>query len=412
MARGWLSTFKLDSAIWGEYQGTVPAPYQVAIDVLGPRFRCSCPSPRLPCKHASDLLTRFRADPSTFVDAVPPEAVSQWLESRKPRAERQQTPEELERAAADQRKRLERREQRISNGIEELDRWLRDLVRGGLAEVPSRSRASFDQMAARLVDAQAPGLARLVRELAYLPYSGNSQWPERMLIVIGRLQLLLDAWRRRDAFEPDLQAELRAQVGINESRDSVLAKPPVRDTWSFLGRRTIVDERFVIQRTWLWGETVRRWALVLEFTAGMAPVQPVFAPGTQLQGELCFYSGTHPLRAIPRGELMPCGPVSRPPTQPMHQALVEYARALASNPWLERFPLVLGEVTPVGTERAWFAQDQDGRQVALTGPHGWRLLAISGGHPIDVVAEWDGYALQPLAAMADGAFVALPTPVA
>jgi hypothetical protein len=267
-------------------------------------------------------------------------------------------------------------------------------------------------MAARLVDAQAPGLARLVRELAYLPYSGNTQWPERMLIVLGRLQLLLDGWRRIETFEPDLQAELRMQVGIAESRENVLANPPVRDTWSVLGRRLLVDERFVMQRTWLWGESTRRWALVLEFSGGMQPMPQQFQAGTRFEGDLCFYRGTLPLRAISRDQPTVCGSVANAPAESIRDGLLGYARALASNPWIERFPFVLRAVTPRGTDNRWLIQDGNQQWLPMAGAHGWRLLAISGGRPIDLIAEWDGFALHPLAAMTDGAFVALPTPAA
>jgi hypothetical protein len=408
MASAWRSAFRRDNAVWGEYQGSAAAPYTCAVDLEGPAFRCSCPSRRVPCKHALDLFTRASADPMAFPEAEQPDWVSRWIGQRQARSQKSAAPADPERAAADQRRRAERREQRINGGIEELDRWLRDLVRGGLAEVPGRPRQSFDQMAARLVDAQAPGLARLVRELGYLPHSGD-RWPERMLIVLGRLQLLLDGWRRIDAFEPDMQAELRAQVGIAESRESVLTSPPVRDRWSVLGRRLIVDERFQIQRTWLWGQTTGRWALVLDFAAGSQPLPPQPAPGAQVEADLHFYSGCFPLRAIFAGEPGASANEVRVPAVPIRDALVDYARALARNPWLERFPMMLADVTPRGTDTAWSVLDGGRRGLPLAGSHGWRLLAIAGGRPIHLFAEWDGYALHPLAAVADGTFTAMPT---
>ena len=35
------------------------------------------------------------------------------------------------------------------------------------------------------------------------------------------------------------------------------------------------------------------------------------------------------------------------------------------------------------------------------------LLALSGGAPVDLVAEWDGFSLIPLSVLADSALVAL-----
>ena len=38
---------------------------------------------------------------------------------------------------------------------------------------------------------------------------------------------------------------------------------------------------------------------------------------------------------------------------------------------------------------------------------GWHLLALSGGHPLDVFSEWDGFSFWPLTVLADGRLVAL-----
>jgi hypothetical protein len=378
----------------------------VAIDRNRQAYRCSCPSPRVPCKHARDLLGRLTVEPATFKETEPPRWVADWITQRRARAERS-TSAEPERAEADQRKRADRRTQRIRAGLEELERWLGDLVRDGLAELPSRPRASFDQMAARLVDAQAPGLARLVRELAYLPFSGGP-WTERLLVVLGRLQLAIEAWRRLETLDTDLAADLRSHLGITESRERVLASPRVHDTWSVLGRRLFVDERFQSRRTWLWGETTRRWALVLEFAAGMEDLPPQFAPGTQVDADLCFYPGALPVRALIADSSGERGPVRTLEALSVRDALHQFAEALARNPWLERQPLKLRAVIPRRVDQEWWLVDPDGAQLPMTAAHGWRLQAVSGGRPIEVVAEWDGFVLQPLSTMADGELVPLP----
>jgi hypothetical protein len=75
-----------------------------------------------------------------------------------------------------------------------------------------------------------------------------------------------------------------------------------------------------------------------------------------------------------------------------------YAERLGRNPWLERLPVAIRQVVPHrGREDGWWLSDADGQRVPLSGPHGWQLLALSGGAPIDVFGEWDGFGLWPLA---------------
>src|SRR3982074_1708038 len=100
----------------------------------------------------------------------------------------------------DQEKRARRRDERIQGGVDDLERWLQDLVRGGLAEAASRPWTSFEQMAERLVDAQATGLARQVRHLGGVSHT-SLDWPERMLVDVGRLSLLVQAYRRLTALD-------------------------------------------------------------------------------------------------------------------------------------------------------------------------------------------------------------------
>ncbi len=73
----------------------------------------------------------------------------------------------------------------------------------GLASAQGESPRFWEERAARLVDAQAPGLARLVRELAGIPASSEG-WPERLLERLGRLHLVVEGYKRLDSLPPDL----------------------------------------------------------------------------------------------------------------------------------------------------------------------------------------------------------------
>jgi hypothetical protein len=54
--------------------------------------------------------------------------------------------------------------------------------------------------------------------------------------------------------------------------------------------------------------------------------------------------------------------------------------------------------------RDWHLVDAAGRALPLAPRDHRRLLALSGGHPAHVAAEWDGDALLPLAVLAGGTF--------
>jgi len=71
-------------------------------------------------------------------------------------------------------RRAAQRQGRVQSGIEELSLWLENLVRQGLAWAQTQPPSFWEQIASRMVDAQAPGLARLIRNLAALP--GGPRW--------------------------------------------------------------------------------------------------------------------------------------------------------------------------------------------------------------------------------------------
>jgi hypothetical protein len=88
-----------------------------------------------------------------------------------------------------------------------------------------------------------------------------------------------------------------------------------------------------------------------------------------------------------------------------------YAEALGRQPWIERFPAVLGGIVPalagdVAAER-FQVIDAEERSLLLAGSGHWKLFAVSGGHPIDLFGEWDGRALLPLGALVEGRYHAL-----
>jgi hypothetical protein len=394
----WSSTGYDERALWGLCKGSGAKPYQTQVDLSGPAFNCSCPSRKLPCKHALALLL-LRAGGN--VDAgTAPGWVQEWLSSRGERAARaasRPAPGEPPRDPEAAARRAAEREARVAAGVEDLRTWLRDAVRGGLGAGRLRSWEEWDAFAARLVDAQAPGAASRLRSLGGVAAGRPDGWPERLLSGLALLHLLCEAFGRADG---PVRDDVRALLGWNVGREDVLAGPRVRDRWIVLARVVIEQERLRVQRTWLWGATTGRPALLLDFAPPGAPLAPRPAPGMALEAALAFHPGATPLRAL----VAESGDPETAPgvfgTGGAGDALQTVAAAVAANPWLDEWPVVLRSAVPDGRDDGpWTATTADGA-VPLGGSEAarWRLLAVSGGRPVSLFGLWNGSALVPLAA--------------
>jgi hypothetical protein len=389
--------------VWGLCQGSGRQPYQTCIDLTEPAYRCSCPSRKFPCKHTLAMLLRWS---SGAVPAAPaPGWVREWQASRADRVTRAVARAESARdggngtGRAAGEKAATRRAGRVAAGLAELDRWLADQLRGGLAGAARLGYAHWDAMAARLIDAQAPGAARLVRNLA--DHAGD---PERLLAEIGLLRLLTAGFARLESLPPALAATLRLRVGLPVSAEEVRAGAPVRDRWQVLGVRDEPENDLVVRRVWLRGARTGRAALVLSFAGPGQVFVTDLVVGTELDADVCFYPDH--VRVLIARRHAPAEPVTAvAAATPVEAALREYAGALAADPWLERWPMVLAGVVPArAVGGRWCLAPGDGSggpgdsglplDPAAGGP--WRLVAASGGRPVTVAGEWTAAGLRPL----------------
>jgi SWIM zinc finger len=395
-------------ALWGECRGSGASPYRTVVDLSGPEYRCSCPSRKSPCKHVLALLLLW-ADGSVPDDAAgPPDWAGTWLAARAARGVRGaggvrgggQPPRE--RGVPGGRppgstRRAEQRETRVASGIAELDRWLCDQARQGLGASQQAGYRHWDDIAARMVDAQAPGLAERLRGLASVPHSGAG-WEGRLLEEYALLHLLALAYRRQAELPPPLRATVRSRIGFSLRQADVLAcGTPVRDHWQVLARRDLEQDRIRTRRTWLRGRGTGRDALVLSFAPAGQTLDESLPVGTDADADLVFYPGAVPLRAVLLAKHDAA--VGVPPAGGTIAGLLAcWAAALAADPWLDSWPAVL-EVIPV-RDPVRAVRDADGDAVPLhpDAGHRWTLFALSGGRPVTVTGEWTPRGLWPLTA--------------
>ena len=416
----WQNLAHDEQALWGECQGSGAKPYQTCIQLDEPAFKCTCPSRKIPCKHSLGLFLLFASSPSVFNETSAPDWVSEWLSKRQDQKERKEAraaksehaevdEATLARRESQKAKRAIDREAKVAAGLKELELWLRDLVRAGLATAQTRPISYWDQIAARMVDAQAPGVARRLRELPNVIQS-SVDWTERLLQQIGSIFLLVKAHQRLETLTAATQADVRTAIGWTQKEDELPNDNLIRDDWMVLGQRVSGEESLRVQRTWLWAKRTQRGALILDFAVAGQPFSTNLISGTSIDAELLFYPGNYPLRAIVRNSYATSHLVQGESFYAnSNQLMMAYADGLSRNAWLETIPAPLDAIVPFRQGDRWFARDLDQRllPIASQSNEGWQLAALSGGHPIQIICEWNGRSLLPLAVRAEGRYVEL-----
>jgi hypothetical protein len=336
-----------------------------------------------------------------------------WISSREEKAEKKSEKQAAQEAklandatgagpavvAKDNSKSIEKRLSKIQAGAKELELWLHDLLRRGLAELPAREPGYWQSMAARMVDAQAAGLARELSRLEAC-VSSRADWPLVFARRLGRLNLLLQGCQRFRELSPGLQADLRAQLGWAVDKQEVLTSGQrVADSWLVLGLRQWQEEKLFTRWVWLWGLSSGRSALIIDFSHGSSLFAQPFVVGTLQAGELAYYPSACPLRAL----LLESQASSMPAVAPaaaadLNQALASVAEARARNPWQEVHLLMVDSVRLLVSDGAFMAIDQQSCCLPLTlePERLWRLVALAGGTPLRLCAEWEGETLRPL----------------
>ena len=397
-------------SLWGECFGSGKNPYQVVIELAEPWFKCSCPSRKFPCKHALSLFLIFAAN--QIKPAAQPAFAQEWLAKRLEIKERttekavaEETAEEREKREKSRLKRADERASKVAAGLRELELWLKDLVRGGLATAATQPLSYWEKTAKRLIDRQCPGAAALVREMSGATHSGDG-WMDKLLAEIGAAYLLCESYKRIESLPAGVQADVRAAIGWTIKEDELTAAETVRDDWQVLGQRIYEADKLRVQRSWLYGEKSGRDALVLSFAQKNQLHGDNLIAGLRMDATLKFYPGNFPLRAALAERHDDWRKIESFAGHSNFAGFMDFtAAAFARNAWLRVLPARIEKAVAIRAEKQWFVCDAERKLLPLAlrfasgiGVGGAREIeAISGGAPLDLFGEWNGETLFPLA---------------
>jgi hypothetical protein len=302
-------------------------------------------------------------------------------------------------------------QQSVRAATEDLEIWVADQLRTGLAGFLADVGARCRRIASRLVDAKAAALASRIDEMpARLLALPTVERGDAAIAELGKLVMLARAWRAAPH-----DKELRREVAAAETRDAVLADPDakrVRAIWEVLGERISTRrDGLVSQATWLINlgpidglavgdaRDAPRFALLLDFfPASAGRRSSAFVAGARFLAELAFYPARAPLRAvIVSREDLERVPDAWPAAP--HDPFTDHAAGALIAPWSIELPLLLpeGRICADAAGRAWW-RSTGGDSAPLRDPP----PPLAFGAVIERAAgTWDGARLALIAARTD-----------
>ncbi len=397
--------------LWGLCKGSGSKPYQVRVDVSQQEvgFKCSCPSRKIPCKHVLGLLF-LRARNGRELGGECPDWVREWRDRRERRQEAvtgrpdagEGVPKKARKKSASFAERVEAHLPLMSSGMNLLGERLIDAVRHGVTP------EWLKDLSRRLVDAQLSGLALMIgkMEKAYQGCKDEASL-ERLVSLMGRLQLLVEAFRKRDCLSEAERYDLFFALGMTLDKEQVLAEGERQSgIWRVLGVAVEEFGRIRERRVWL-GNDEGATALIQDYAPQKVGFPGVFNAGDTFTGDVAFYPGTVRQRALAAENFMPAPAVDLPFVDTA-LAVQRVQEQVAANPWLWRWPLQLSGVQlRCNREGCLQVILADGRCRPLFVSCGermaWALHALSLAAPVHCFGEWTGSEFLPLLAWREGA---------
>lgn len=373
--------------IWGTFASSSKRTEETAVHQPTHTFICTCNSRKSPCRHTLALLLLWQENHQAFTPNTPPHKLATWARRQTIHSQR----------PIRNRLAQETGFAHLQTGLHELELWLTDLVRHGLARLPDRPKSYWQTMADRLVDARAPILAQELRRLATVP-TAQANWPDEYLQRLGRLYLIVQGFHHFNQLPTTTQADLHTAVGWLPQNEN--DPTTITDHWLVLGREQEFHGSQTRHSTWLWGEASQRPAQLIQLGSAARPEGRSLPTGTVWQGTLRFLPGSWPLLAQEKEGLTAATTAVLPHGfNTIREATQVYSHALASNPWLSTFPMLLHHVLPQRHDNHWQLTDASGTSLPLPDKfsHGWHLTAIAGGTPsLTLFGLWHGRIFHPL----------------
>jgi hypothetical protein len=154
-----------------------------------------------------------------------------------------------------------------------------------------------------------------------------------------------------------------------------------------IGKQVSEEDNLTVEHNWLYGISTNQYALVLQFIVRGQGSGILLSPGMYLEAELVYFPSVNPMRAVIKWHIT-THPIMPKGFFPGWQEVIQQETAAYELfPVRSERPFIVSRLLPVFFNNSWWLKDQANHFISIkenfTGI--WKLLALSGGEPLDMV---------------------------
>jgi hypothetical protein len=192
--------------------------------------------------------------------------------------------------------------------------------------------------------------------------------------------------------------DVRNQIGFTQSQDELKSGEGIKDVWLVAGKQITLDDNLTVERSWLYGLSSNQHALILQFNTRGQSNSVLLSPGIYLQAELVYFPAVNPSRALIKQHITTSATLPQQLFFTWKEVVQKETQTCSRFPVRTEQPYAIHHITPVLYDGHWWLKDKEGNVVAVKDSFEniWKLLALSGGQPLDMVVLGKELIFEPL----------------
>ena len=405
----WSVAASTDNLIWGEISGSASEAYSTMICIEPLLMCCNCPVKAQTCKHSLALLILFARN--ELSNQTVPDKIQRWVNNNISSVE-SKLPNEDDSKSFNKDKRSFERLELMRSGIEDLERWLYDVMAQGLANVAFSNQLFWENAAARFKDSKLSRISYGIREIADELSSKTINY-NIIAQKIGEIALLVQVFKNIEKLEFEQQEELLNQIGrLLRKNDVIESGKKLNDIWQVCGKSEHYNLDGLLERkVWLQGKKSGTSALLLDYLF-QGDFDIKFNVGDTFESDLYFYPSIFYQRALLNSNeiKLVASAYDFKVFNNFESYLSSFAKKVKVNPWFSIDQAFVENLRPTILQDKVLLYDEKLSYlpiVKLSDKRLYKLLSISGGQPMTLSIAYSITGVEVLAYVQDNSIYAL-----